>query len=268
VGRLCSKAVNVLCLFFAAGFATFATATFVSGAEIPLAERQSSYEVMSRETKAMQDDDTSNPGMLWVLDGEALWNRKAGEVNRACTECHGDAGQAMQGVAARHPAFDEKRGVPVDLQGRVNLCRVEQQKAPVLPFESTELLALTAFIAKQSRGLPVESADARLKPFIDTGRAIFSRRQGQLNLSCSQCHDDNWGQKLAGISMPQAHPTSYPQYRLEWQSLGSLQRRLRNCMNGMRAESYAYGAPEFIALEVFLMQRARGMLIESPGVRP
>ena len=21
----------------------------------------------------MQDDDTANPGMLWVLDGEALW---------------------------------------------------------------------------------------------------------------------------------------------------------------------------------------------------
>lgn len=42
--------------------------------------------------------------------------------------------------------------------------------------------------------------------------------------------------------IPQAHPTGYPIYRLEWQSMGSLQRRLRNCMTGVRAEPYAYGS--------------------------
>ena len=45
-------------------------------AEIPLNERRSAYEDMSRDNKAMQDDDTSNPGMLAVLDGEALWAAK------------------------------------------------------------------------------------------------------------------------------------------------------------------------------------------------
>jgi sulfur-oxidizing protein SoxA len=41
-------------------------------AEIPLTDRKSGYEFMGRETRAMQDDDTVNPAMLWVLDGEAL----------------------------------------------------------------------------------------------------------------------------------------------------------------------------------------------------
>jgi sulfur-oxidizing protein SoxA len=82
------------------------------------------------------------------------------------------------------------------------------------------------------------------------------------------CHDERWGQKLAGIPMPQAHPTGYPLYRLEWQTVGSLQRRLRNCLIGMRAEPYPYGAPEYVALETFLMWRARGMKLESPAVRP
>ena len=50
--------------------------------------------------------------------------------------------------------------------------------------------------------------------------------------------------------------------------MGSLQRRLRNCIVGMRAEPYAFGSPEFIALEAFLMYRARGMKMESPAVRP
>jgi len=50
--------------------------------------------------------------------------------------------------------------------------------------------------------------------------------------------------------------------------VGSLQRRLRNCMTGVRAEPYEYGAPDAVALELYLMERARGMTIETPAVRP
>jgi L-cysteine S-thiosulfotransferase len=117
--------------------------------------------------------------------------------------------------------------------------------------------------------MPIAVAeDAATRPFIAAGRAIFEQRQGQLNLSCATCHDDNWSKKLAGAVIPQGQPTGYPLYRLEWQSLGSLQRRLRNCLVGLRAEPYAYGAPEYVELELFLMSRARGLLIETPGVRP
>ena len=47
-------------------------AAMALAAEIPLDQRRSSYEDMSRDNKAMQDDDTANPAMLFVLDGEAL----------------------------------------------------------------------------------------------------------------------------------------------------------------------------------------------------
>ena len=131
------------------------------------------------------------------------------------------------------------------------------------------MLALTVYIAHQSRGLPVAvEEDTQTKPFIEAGRAIFERRQGQLDLSCAQCHDDNWGKELAGNLIPQAEPTGYPIYRLEWQEVGSLQRRLRGCMSAVRAEPYDYGAPELVDLEMFLMWRARGMVMETPAVRP
>jgi len=113
----------------------------------------------------------------------------------------------------------------------------------------------------------VEQSDERLKPFIDQGRELFTRRQGQLNLSCSHCHDDNWGRRVAGSLLPQGHPNGYPIYRLEWQSVGSLQRRLRSLF-GLRAELYAFGSSELVGLELFLMRRARGMTIETPAVRP
>jgi sulfur-oxidizing protein SoxA len=110
--------------------------------------------------------------------------------------------------------------------------------------------------------------DPRLAPFVAQGKTLYERREGQINLSCAQCHNDNWGKNLAGNTVPQGHPNAYPLYRLEWQSVGSLQRRLRNCLVGMRAEPYSYGAPEYVALELYLRERASGMMIETPGVRP
>ena len=239
------------------------------GAEIPTAARRSGYSFMTPDSKAMQDDDTANPGMLWVLDGKALWEQKLGAADKSCADCHGDARSSMKGVAARYPAFDSALRGPVDLEQRINLCRTRHQQATALGSESHDLLALTAFVANQSRGMPIAAGrDPQLEPFIARGRALFMQRQGQLNLACSQCHDDNWGKSLAGNKVPQAHPTGYPIYRLEWQSVGSLQRRLRNCMIGMRAEPYPFGSAEHVNMELYLMWRARGMKVETPAVRP
>jgi L-cysteine S-thiosulfotransferase len=252
-----------------AGVWAIALAASAFAGEIPPSERRSGYDFMSRETRAMQDDDNANPGLLWVLEGKVLWSQKTGAAGRACAECHGDARASMKGVAARHPSFDAARGRPVNLEQRINLCRTDRQQAPPLDYEGRHLLALTAYVTRQSRGLSIPLAvDQRTQPFLDAGRAAFHRRQGQLNLACSQCHDDHWGRRLAGNVIPQAHPTGYPLYRLEWQGLGSLQRRLRNCLVGIRAEPPEYGAPELVDLELYLMWRARGMTIEAPAVRP
>jgi L-cysteine S-thiosulfotransferase len=253
----------------AVAFMLVAIASAANGADIPLDQRRSGYLDLGRDSKAMQDDDTINPATLWVQDGEALWNQKAGAANRACADCHQDATVSMKGVAARYPAFSAARNGPVNLEQRINLCRSEHQQAQPFAYESRELLALTAYVGRQSRGMAIAPPDDdRLAPFIEAGRKLFIRRIGQIDMSCAQCHDDNWGKKLAGSLIPQAQPTGYPIYRLEWQSLGSLQRRLRNCMSGLRAEAYEYGAPENVNLELFLMWRARGLLLETPAVRP
>ena len=253
----------------AAIVAALLAASAVGAAEIPQAERRSGYSFMSSDTRAIQDDDSANPGMLWVLDGEAMWGRKTGPANKACFDCHGDPGASMKEVAARYPAFDKALGRPVDLEQRINLCRTSHQQASPLAYESRDLLALTALVARQSRGAAIETgSDPLLEPFIAKGRELFMQRQGQLNLGCANCHDDNWDKRLAGSAITQAHPTGYPLYRLEWQSLGSLQRRLRACMSGVRAQAFDYGAPELVELELYLMSRARSMPMEAPAVRP
>ena len=245
------------------------SALSLSAAEIPQGERRSGFSFMAPETQAMQNDDTANPGMLWVNDGKKQWDRKVGAVRQACADCHGDARTSMKGVAARYPAFEKKLGAPVGLEQRINLCRTRHQQVGPLAYETRDMLALTAFVARQSHGVAIETgADPQLEPFIAKGRALFMQRQGQLNLGCTNCHDDNGDKRLAGSAITQGHPTGYPLYRLEWQSIGSLQRRLRACMSGIRAQAYDYGSPEMVELETYLMSRARGMPIETPAVRP
>jgi sulfur-oxidizing protein SoxA len=251
----------------------FAT-SFALAQGAPAADpRHSGYRDMGAELRRMQDDDSANPAMLFVQSGEALWRQKVGAAGKACADCHHDAAQSMKGVAARYPALVPGAASPVigpvDLEGRINLCRTAQQKAPALAPESQDLLALTAWVALQSRGQPIAPpADPRLATFRSVGEDIFRSRQGQLNLSCANCHDDNAGKNLAGSPVPQGHPTGYPIYRLEWQTLGSLKRRLRNCLVGMRAEAWDWGDPQYIALTLYLMERARGMAMDAPAVRP
>ncbi len=251
-----------LLAFFLTGLAGAQTAP-------PNDTRRSGYEFMGASTQAMQQDDGLNPGMLWVKDGEVLWNQPTGASGKACASCHASAQSSMRSVAARYPAFDQTLGRPMALSQRINQCRQQHQQAAPLRAESQELLSLESFVALQSRGLPMAPPeDARLEPFRRRGEQLFVQRIGQLNLSCAQCHDGLAGRRLGSSVIPEAHPTGYPVYRLEWQAMGSLQRRLRGCMSGVRAEPFAYGAQELVELELYLNARAKGMALESPGVRP
>jgi sulfur-oxidizing protein SoxA len=239
----------------------------LQGAGAPGSDLRSGFEDMSRENQALQRDDAANPGMLWVQ--EALWRAKAAPAGRSCADCHGDAPASMRGVATRYPALDDRTNRAVDLQDRLNLCRTRHQGEQALPLEGQQLLALAAYVALQSRGMPVEPPDdPRLTPSRERGRRLFTQPIGQLNLACSGCHEDHAGRRLAGSTIPQGHPNGYPLYRLEWQGLGSLQRRLRNCMTGVRAEPFPYGSAEYVDLEAYLASRAKGLSLEAPAIRP
>jgi L-cysteine S-thiosulfotransferase len=230
-------------------------------------DKRSGYDDAGPQVRAMQDDDMANPAFLWVQQGAALWERREAGA-RSCADCHG-AVEGMRGVAARHPAYDAARGRVATLEQRVNLCRTERQEAPALAPESNVLLGVTALVGLQSRGMPVDvDVSGPAGEAASRGEAFFHLRQGQLNLSCAQCHDQLAGQSLAGSRIPQGHANGYPIYRLEWQGMGSLHRRLRACLVGVRAEPLGRDDGLLAELELFLASRAKGLVVETPGVRP
>jgi sulfur-oxidizing protein SoxA len=230
------------------------------------AQRHSGYDDASPDIQAMQDDDAANPAFLWIGQGESLWSETDGAAGKSCASCHANVTVSMRGVAARYPAFDPRGDSPITLEQRINLCRTDRMGAPAYAWDDDKLISLSALIGLQSRGMPL-TVEPR-EPFLSEGAALFHERIGQLDLSCAQCHEDRAGQSLGGSRIPEAFPNGYPEYRLEWQGMGSLYRRLRNCMTGVRAGPFAPDSREAAALALFLAVRANGMRIETPAVRP
>ncbi len=180
---------------------------------------KSGSEFTSADVRKLQADDFANPGMLWVARGAKLWSEPAGNSGKSCAACHGEAAKSMKGVAARYPRANPGAARLVNLEGRINICRERNQQAVPLKLESDELLALTAYVAHPSRGVPVAATiDAQNKQYFKRGRERYYARVGQMNLACTHCHDHNWGKQLLAEPISRGHGNAYPAYRLDWQT--------------------------------------------------
>ena len=260
--RASGASLFALAIFFAPVTAIFANdAGSMDG-------RRSGYTYLSEDTRRLQDDDFANPGMLWVAEGERLWNRGFGPSGRSCHGCHGEAGTSMRTVATRYPAYSPAVGQVINLEQQINRCRLVHLKIAALPYESEGLLALTAYIAHQARGLAMNVAiDGTAADSFARGRAFFYQRRGQLNMSCANCHEQHADARLRGEVISQGQVNGFPIYRELWQTMGSIHRMFVWCNQAVRAEPYALGSQAYVDLELFERWRGRGLLIEAPAVR-
>lgn len=225
---------------------------------------KSGFEFLTPETQALQNDPFENPAMLWVDRGQILFNAANGAPS--CASCHSP--ESLQSAALNYPQIPARSDAVVNMEGRINMCRTDHQNKAAWTYESDALLALTSYVANLSKGQPrALTLTPQLQAAYTRGENYFFTRRGQMNLSCAQCHNAHWGQKLRGDTISQGHPTGFPAYRFEWEGVGSLHRRLSDCDKGVRAQSKALGSQDYLDLEVYLAVRAGGLAMESPAVR-
>jgi L-cysteine S-thiosulfotransferase len=237
--------------------------------ENPLNKLISGYYFSSLETRSLQDDDFDNPGFRWVQQGETLWAKTEGGAQKACSSCHGSASDAMRGKAATYPKFEGGTGRLINFEQRINKCREEKMQASAWAYGSDELLAMTAYLRMQSRGVPVNvRIDGLAKPDFNAGKQLYNSRIGQLGMSCALCHNRHYGQSLRGVLISQGHSNGFPTYQAEAKKFVSLHGRFDACFSLMRAEPFAAGSADYIALELYLAWRGNGLPIEAPAVRP
>ena len=181
---------------------------------------------------------------------------------------------ANQGIGIRqnYPYFDAKLGQVVDLPMAVNLCRTANGEKP-LNLEKGPMASITAYMADTSRGKRFDIKvpnDPRALAAYDNGKKYFYTRRGQLNFSCASCHVASAGKRLRGDVLAPAMGilASFPIYRSDWGSMGTILRRFVSCDSQVRAVPLKPDAETYRNLEYFLSYMGNGLPVAGPGSRP
>jgi sulfur-oxidizing protein SoxA len=233
----------------------------------PFDKLYSGWRYRSDETQALQIDDFENPAFAAVDDGLELWQTAAGTSGKSCADCHGDIG-AFKGLRAGMPKWNAAAGKPWALEHWINWSIAEHQGGEKWKWESKQMLAMTALIASVSRGMPVSvQIGGPMAAAFETGKELYYTRVGQLDMACSNCHEDNAGKMIRADHLSQGQINGFPTYRFKWQGIGSIHRRFKGCMKNIRATPFKPGGDEFTALELYVAWRGTGLGVEGPAVR-
>jgi sulfur-oxidizing protein SoxA len=195
------------------------------------------------------------------------WNTVEGTAEKSCASCH-EGPESLAGVRAVYPKWNAEAGEMRTLAMQVNNCRTEQMGAEAYKYDGAQMTAMEALISVQSRGMPVNVAiDGPAAEYYEKGKEIYYTRYGQLELSCANCHEQNYGNYIRADHLSQGQINGFPTYRLKNAGLVQTHNRFRGCIRDTRAETFAVGSPEFIALEVYVASRGNGLSVEGPSVR-
>jgi sulfur-oxidizing protein SoxA len=227
----------------------------------------SGWHFRGTETRAMQADDFDNPGMIFVEKAEDTWNAVDGSEGESCASCHGASDQ-MAGVRPTYPKWNEEAGEVRTLEMQVNDCRTNRMGAEEWKYTGADMVNMTALLASVSRGMPVDVAiDGPAQSTWEQGKELYYTRFGQLELSCANCHEDNYGNMIRADHLSQGQINGFPVYRLKNTKLNAAHSRFKGCIRDTRAETYNPGSEEFIALELYVASRGNGLSVEGPAVR-
>lgn len=234
----------------------------------PFDEVLSGWLFREAETRATEEDSFANPGMLAVEQGAEIWEAVEGAENKSCASCHEDV-SSMAGVGASYPKWDADSGKPINIELQINKCRVENMGAEAYKFDAPEQLALTSLIKHQSLGEPVKMdlSQGELQSWWDKGKELYYTRTGQLNFSCSSCHEGAMGRYIRADHLSQGQVNGFPTYRFNTGGMVSVHNRFRGCIRDTRAEIPAAFSDELMALEVYVTWRGTGLSVETPAVR-
>jgi sulfur-oxidizing protein SoxA len=214
----------------------------------------SGWRFRAEETQALQADDFDNPGMIFVDQAIDLWAKVDGSEGKSCSSCHENV-EDFAGLRPTLPRVED--GELVTMENIINECRTERMGAEPWKWSKGNMTAMTALIGLQSRGMPINVAiDGDAAPFWEKGKELYYTRVGQLDMACSNCHEDNYGTMIRADHLSQGQINGFPTYRLKNAKL-----------NSSRATPFKEGGDEFKALELYLASRGEGLVVETPSVR-
>ena len=217
----------------------------------------------------LQSPQAMNPISLWTDEGKRKWEKD-------CQTCH--TTEKVVKSVPNFPKLDSAKQL-INLEDQISICRQRVEKtssrtAANLFNDDNTNLELSSFLHDAARHLsiniapPTNTESASVwKKHLAAGESLFQTRLGHMNLSCQQCHDGKLGASMRAQRITAGHPTGFPAYRISWQGLGSMERRIRACFSGVQAQVPAQQDIRLRQLELYLKKRAQGMPLEGPSIR-
>ena len=218
----------------------------------------------------LQNDVQDSPVSLWLDKGKQQWADSTGGAS--CQSCHATPASLRQAVAAFPRLTSTTAGQKlINLEDQIVACRTRAGRTSAR-LEDDDVLSLSALLHHEAKGLPINVQPVREQMHawsarLENGTALFAQRMGRINLACVHCHEQNVGKQMRVDVISPGQPTGFPLYRMSWQKIGSMDRRLRACYSGVQAVIPPPGAPELRDLELYLKVRANGMPLEGPSIR-
>ncbi len=242
---------------------------------------------LERYRQMLREDPWSNPAFLDADRGEALWTTARGPKNATLEQCDlGKGPGVVDGAFAELPRFFADAGRVMDLETRLLWCmetlqgfnRADLVKRPHpgggQPVK--DLGAVATFVASKSSGMKFSApaAHPKEKEAVALGEALFVRRSGPFDFSCSTCHAEP-GKRIRLQGLPYlADPAEaqkvigeWPAYRVSSTHVMTMQHRLYDCYWQMRMPELELGSDASVALTAYLVGKAEGGEVGAPGMK-
>lgn len=175
-------------------------------------------------------------------------------------------------AAVNYPKFDDKKGEVITLSVAINDCLKQNGQKP-WKMTKGKMADLEAYFASSARDeekvINVKIQSKAAQEAYEAGKKYYYSQRGYLKLSCATCHVQGAGQKVRSEYMSSllGHTTHFPVYRLKWEGLGTLERRVKGCIKDEGQKPPKLDSNDMKNLIYFISYMSNGMKIDGPDVR-
>ena len=265
------------------------TAALATGGVPALAQdaTDASEKEIERYRQMLKADPWSNPAMLDVDRGEALWKTPRGPKGVSLEGCDlGKGPGVVKGAFAELPRYFADADRVMDAEARIVWCMEKLQgfdRAALVkkPYPAggratKDIGALATWVAYESNGLKLSPRvdHPKEKEALALGEALFFRRGGPMDFACATCHGDQGKrirlQGLPFLSKPAEARTvvgDWPAYRVSSSHVMTMEHRIYDCFWQMRMPEVDLGSEVPVALTMYLAKTAEGGQINAPGLK-
>lgn len=218
-------------------------------------------------------DPTNNPAMLRTEGAEEVWTKR-GPAGKSCADCHpGGPLVSMKGMATRYPKYVAQYKRVMSIEDLLTV-HAPGTTGSAMPAQSAQNLDMTMLVKMASNGMPVavDLSSKENRAAFERGKASFSKRVGQRNHACADCHSEGKGaDKFLGgrlLGNVEAGLTKhFPTWRTSQSAVWDMRKRMQWCMTPLGTNMLPADAVEYAELELYLTSFDRGKPISAPGIR-